>query len=79
MSLRADFRRAVERLAVPLQSFAAGIELSRDPAELAGGLVAELHQMLRDHRELGPAVVDALRQHFEQRFQRARFCPHGHH
>ena len=52
------------------------VELARDPAELAGRLVAELHQMLRDHRQLGPAVADPLRQDFEQRLERPRFGAH---
>ena len=61
---------AVERFAVAQQLLAAAVEFARDPAELAGGVVAELHQMLRDHRQLGAAVVDPLREHFEQRFER---------
>ena len=51
------FGGAVERLAMPPQLLAAAVELARDPAELAGGLVAELHQMLGDHRQLGAAVL----------------------
>ena len=60
------FGGAVERFAMAQQLLAAAVEFAGDPAELAGRLVAELHQMLRDHRQLGAAVVDSLRQHFEQ-------------
>jgi len=32
--------------------------------------------MLGDHRQLGPAVVDPLRQHFEECLERAGFAAH---
>ena len=54
----------------------AGIELTSNPAKLVGRLVAEVHQMLADHRQLGPAVPDPLRKHLKERLQRARFGSH---
>ena len=79
MSLRAASGGPVERFAVAHQFLAAAVELARDPAELAGGLIAELHQMLRDHRQLGAAVGDPLRQDLEQRLEPARFAAHRDH
>ena len=67
---------AVERFAVTPQLLGAAVEFAGDPAKLAGRLVAELHQMLGDHRQLGAAVVDPLRQHFEQRFERLALGAH---
>ena len=40
---------AIECFAVAHQFLDAAVELAGDPAELAGCLVAQLHQMLRDH------------------------------
>jgi hypothetical protein len=56
-----------------------GIEFAGYPAKLVCRFVAELHQMLRHHRQLGTAVVDPLRQHLEQRFERARLGAHSDH
>ncbi len=56
--------------------FGTGVEVTGDGAELAGGLVAELHQVLGDHGQFGPAILDALGKNAEQRLQGPRFCPH---
>ena len=79
MSLRAD--SAARSSATPCFASLLGarIQLAGDSAELAGRLVAELHQVLRDHRQLGAAVVDALGQDPEQTFERARFGAHRDH
>ena len=76
MSLRAGFGGAVERHAMLGQLLGARIELAGDAAELAGRLVAKLHQVLRDHRQVGAAVLDSLRQHAEQRLERACLGAH---
>ena len=70
------FRGTIERDAVLRQLVRARIQLPRDSAKPAGRLVAELHQVLRNHRKLGAAVVDPLGQDAEQTFKRARFGPH---
>ena len=44
MSLRANSAARSRASPCRLQSFAAGIEFSRDAAKLAGGLVADLHE-----------------------------------
>ena len=67
---------AIERFAMAQQLLAAAVEFAGDPAELAGRIVAELHQMLRNHRQLGPAVVDSLRDDLEQGFERLALGAH---
>ena len=70
------FGGTIKSHAVLRQLVRAGIQLARDSAKLAGRLVAELHQVLGNHRQLGAAVVDPLGQDTEQAFERARFGPH---
>ena len=76
MSLRADSAARSSASPWRFKLFAAAVEFAGDAAELAGRLVAELHQMLRHHRQLGAAVADPLRQDLEQRLERLRFAAH---
>ena len=69
--------RAVKRFAVPLQPLAAVVELLGDPAKLSGRIIAELHQILRHHRQLGATLADPLRQDFEQSLERLSFATHS--
>ena len=59
------FRCPIERDAMFRELVRARIEFARDPVKLAGRFVAELHQVLRDHGQLGAIVLDALREDSE--------------
>ena len=56
------FGSPIERDAMFRELVRARIELARDPVKLAGRFVAQLHQVLRDHGQLGAIVLDALRE-----------------
>ena len=71
------FGRLVQRLAVADEPFAARIELASYPAEPPRCLVAETHQPLGHRAQRLVAVTDSLREHLQQRLQRARFGAHG--
>ena len=63
------FRCPIERDAMFRELVRARIEFARDPVKLAGRFVAQLHQVLRDHGQLGAIVLDALREDSQQTFQ----------
>ena len=74
-----SLRGAVKRRPVLFELLAAAVELARNAAEFPGRFIAELHQVLRDHRQLGPAVGDPLREHFKECLEAAGLGPHRDH